>query len=173
MHHHKESRVLPYTPTQVFDMVADIEKYPDFLPWCTSAKIVERKPGEEIADLQIGYGPLRETYTSKVMLERPRRIEVVGIKGPFKFLDNVWEFSAEKSSGARSPRDVGCKVDFTIDFAFKSFFLQTMMGAVFHRAVHHMVASFEARAAALYRDAPKTKHGAEGSSLRGAARRAP
>ncbi len=165
MHHHKESRVLPYTPTQIFDMVADIEKYPDFLPWCTNALIVERKDGEAIADLRIGYGPLHETYTSKVLLERPRKIEVVGIKGPFKFLDNVWEFSRDKG---------GCKVDFTIDFAFKSFLLQTMMGAVFHRAVHHMVASFEARAAELYRAAPKAKRsGTEGSSLRGAARRAP
>ncbi len=165
MHHHKESRVLRYTPTQVFDMVADIKKYPDFLPWCTSAKIIERKEREAIADLQIGYGPLRETYTSKVLLDRPYRIEVVGIKGPFKFLDNVWEFSRDKS---------GCKVDFAIDFAFKSFLLQTMMGAVFHRAVRHMVASFEARAAALYRESSRTKRGAaEGSPLRGPARRAP
>lgn len=146
-------------------MVADIEKYPDFLPWCTSATIVERTEGEAIADLQIGYGPLRETYTSRVNLDRSRRIEVVGIKGPFKFLDNVWEFSREKG---------GCKVDFTIDFAFKSFLLQTMMGAVFHRAVHHMVASFEARAAALYGAAAKpkgTRATGAGSSLRGAARR--
>ncbi|MBM3506274.1 MAG: type II toxin-antitoxin system RatA family toxin [Alphaproteobacteria bacterium] len=150
MHHHKETRVLPYTVAQMFDMVADIEKYPEFLPWCTGVRIVERKDGELIAGLGIGYGPLTETYTSRVILERPRRIEVVGIKGPFRYLDNLWEFSRAKS------RDVeGVKIDFSIDFAFKSFLLQTMMGAVFHRAVHHMVRSFEARARDLFGEQPR------------------
>ena len=119
MHHHKETRLLPYTPTQMFDLVADIDKYCDFLPWCTSAKVVERKDGELTADLVIGYGPLHETYTSRVILERPKRIEVVGVKGPFRYLDNVWEFAKAKD---------GCNVTFSIDFAFKSFLLQTKIG---------------------------------------------
>ena len=146
MHHHKETRLLPYTPTQMFDLVADIDKYCDFLPWCTSAKVVERKDGELTADLVIGYGPLHETYTSRVILERPKRIEVVGVKGPFRYLDNVWEFAKAKD---------GCNVTFSIDFAFKSFLLQTMMGAVFHRAVAHMVTAFEDRARTQYASAPK------------------
>jgi coenzyme Q-binding protein COQ10 len=135
----------------MFGLVADIEKYPEFLPWCTGAHIVERKESELVADLVIGYGPLHETYTSRVVLERQRKIEVVGIRGPFRFLENSWAFSG-------GPK--GCKVEFAIDFAFKSFVLKAMMGAVFHRAVHHMVESFEGRARDLFgaaREQPPTK----------------
>ncbi len=155
MHHHKETRVLPYTPQQMFDLVADIEKYPEFLPWCTSAKIVERAEGEVSADVMIGYGPLHETYTSRVTLDRAKRIEVVGIKGPFRYLNNTWEFSRAKG---------GCSVVFCIDFAFKSFLLQTMMGAVFHRAVAHMVTAFEDRACRHFAAVPKRRRRTETAS---------
>ncbi len=145
MHRHAETRVLPYTPDQMFGLVSDIEKYCDFLPWVTGARITERKEGELTADLVIGYGPLHERFTSKVMLERPRRIDVVGVVGPFKHLENHWTFEPAKKDGKAA-----CAVSFSIDFAFKSFLLQAMMGALFSRSVDHMVEAFERRAAEVY-----------------------
>ena len=145
MHRHAETRVLPYTPEQMFDLVADIEKYCEFLPWVTGAQITERNDDALVADLVIGYGPLHERFTSRVSLDRPHRIEVVGIKGPFKHLENHWTFEPAKADGKRA-----CSVTFSIDFAFKSFLLQAMMGGLFGRSVDHMVGSFEKRAAETY-----------------------
>ena len=79
MHRHAETRVLSYTQEQMFDLVADIEKYCEFLPWVTDARILERNEDHLLADLVIGYGPLHERFTSKVVLERARRIEAVGV----------------------------------------------------------------------------------------------
>ena len=145
MHRHAETRVLPYTPEQMFDLVADIERYRDFLPWVTGAHITERRDDHLLADLVIGFGPLHERFTSKVVLDRPKRIEVVGVKGPFHHLRNQWTFEPATKDGKAA-----CAVGFSIDFAFKSFLLQTMMGALFSRSVDHMVEAFEARAAEVY-----------------------
>jgi coenzyme Q-binding protein COQ10 len=145
MHRHAETRVLPYTPEQMFDLVADIERYNEFLPWVTGAHITERKDGQLLADLVIGFGPMHERFTSKVVLDRPKRIEVVGVKGPFHHLNNQWTFEPAMKDGTAA-----CAVGFSIDFAFKSFVLQAMMGALFGRSVDHMVEAFEGRAADLH-----------------------
>ncbi len=145
MHRHAETCVLAYTPEQMFDLVSDIEKYRDFLPWVTGARVIERKEGALTADLMIGYGPLQEQFTSQVMLERPKRIDVVGVKGPFRHLENHWTFEPATKDGKAA-----CAVGFAIEFAFKSFLLQAMMGALFSRSVDHMVEAFERRAAEVY-----------------------
>ena len=142
---HAQTRVLPFTPEQMFDLVAAIERYPEFLPWCTGARILGRDGNVVTADLVIGYGPLHERYTSRVTLDRPRRIDVGYLHGPFRRLENRWEFL---------PHASGCTVNFRIDFAFRSRLLDAMMGAVFRRSFHRMVQSFEGRAGRVYGAAP-------------------
>ena len=92
---HRETRFLPYSPEQVFDLVADIERYPEFLPWCRGARVRSRKGNVIVADLMIGFRMIREHYTSKVVLDRPTRIDVeYGHEGPFRKLENHWTFRA-------------------------------------------------------------------------------
>ena len=143
---HAEKRFLPYTPEQLFDLVVDVERYPDFLPWCVGARIRSRKGDTIHADLVIGYKMFRERFTSKVVLDRPRRVDVAYSDGPFKYLANPWLFE---------PRDGGCEIDFYVDFEFRSRLMRRMIGVLFNEAVRRMVASFEARAKVLYGKGPK------------------
>jgi len=138
---HAEQRVLPYTPEQMFALVADIERYPEFLPWCVGARIHERRPDLIVADLIIGFRMFRERFTSRVALAPPRRIDVAYAEGPFRYLNNHWLF--EKAPG-------GCRIDFFVDFEFKSRLLQRVIELLFHEAVRRMVAAFEHRAEQLY-----------------------
>jgi len=139
---HVETRVVPYSPGQMFDLVADIESYPEFLPWCSSACIQSCEGEVMLADLDIGYGFFAETFTSHVTLSRPDRIDVAHARGPFRHLANRWRFE---------PREAGkCEIAFEIDFEFRSKMLEHMIGAVFHRAFQKMVGSFESRAAEIY-----------------------
>ena len=143
---HTEQRLLPYTPEQLFALVADIERYPEFLPWCVGARIREKKPDLVVADLIIGFRMFRERFTSRVALDRPRRIDVTYEEGPFKYLNNRWAFE---------PAPGGCRVDFFVDFEFKSRLLQHLIELLFHEAVRRMVGAFEHRAEQLYgRPAP-------------------
>ncbi len=89
---HAEQRVLPYTPEQLFALVADIERYPEFLPWCIGARIKERQPNLVVADLIIGFKVFRERFTSRVVLDPPRKIDVTYAEGPFRYLNNHWTF---------------------------------------------------------------------------------
>src|SRR4029078_11884535 len=95
---HTESQSLPYSTSQLFDLVADIERYPEFLPWCRAARILERKPGEMLAELILSFSHMTESYTSRVALSRPESpsaagaIDVTLVKGPFKHLTNQWKF---------------------------------------------------------------------------------
>ena len=139
---HAEQRVLPYTPEQLFDLVADVERYPEFLPWCVGARIRERREDLVVADLLIGFKMVRERFTSRVTLDRPRRIDVAYSEGPFRYLNNHWVF--EPAEGG------GCRIDFFVDFEFRSRVLQTLIGALFNEAVRRMVAAFESRARQLY-----------------------
>ncbi|MGK7866866.1 type II toxin-antitoxin system RatA family toxin [Falsiroseomonas sp. E2-1-a20] len=141
---HAEKRVLPYSDEQLFDMVADVRRYPEFLPWCVGARIVSRTEGELIADLTIGFKMFRETFRSQVTLERPHHVHVRYLTGPFRYLNNHWRFR---------PVANGTEVDFFVDFEFKSRLLQAVIGTVFNEAVRLMVRSFERRAANLYRRA--------------------
>ena len=142
---HAEKRVLPYTDEQLFDMVADVRRYPEFLPWCVGARIVSRTENELVADLTIGFKMFRETFRSNVTLERPHHVHVRYLTGPFRYLNNHWRFR---------PVANGTEVDFFVDFEFKSRLLQAVIGTVFNEAVRLMVRSFERRAAILYRRAP-------------------
>ncbi len=139
---HAETKVLPYTPEQMFDMVADVAAYPDFLPWCIATRVRTADALHLTADMVIGFKMFREQFTSRVTLERPGLIKVEYERGPFKYLKNHWKFSNEKGGG--------CLVDFTVEFEFRSQLLEMAIGKVFTEAVHRMVAAFEKRAETLY-----------------------
>jgi coenzyme Q-binding protein COQ10 len=138
---HAERKVVPYRPDQLFDLVADVGKYPEFLPWCVGARVRVRTETEIAADLTIGFGPLRETFTSRVRLDRPHRIQVRYERGPFRYLNNQWVFE---------PAPRGTAVDFYVDFEFRSRLLRAAMNVVFNEAVRRMVNAFERRARAVY-----------------------
>lgn len=141
---HAEKRVLPYEPQQMFDLVADVGSYPEFLPWCVAARVRKRESEDRriVADLVIGFRMIRERFTSRVDLfpEDPR-IHVEYVEGPFRYLNNTWRFE---------PHPDGCLVDFYVDFEFRSRFLQKMIQPLFNEAVRRMVAAFETRARDLY-----------------------
>jgi coenzyme Q-binding protein COQ10 len=138
---HAEQRVLPYTPEQLFALVADIERYPEFLPWCIGARIKERQPNLVVADLIIGFKVFRERFTSRVVLDLPGKIDVTYAEGPFRYLDNHWTFE-------RAPE--GCRIGFFVDFEFKSRLMQKVIEVLFSEAVRRMVGAFEKRACDLY-----------------------
>ena len=140
---HAEKRVLPHSADQLFDLVADIERYPEFLPWCIGSRIRSRRENLVIADLVIGFKGIRERFTSEVTLNPPAmRIDVKYREGPFKYLNNHWIFNAQP--------DGSCEIDFFVDFEFRSRLLQKVMGMLFNEAVRRMVAAFETRAEQLY-----------------------
>ena len=143
---HAEKRLLHHTPEQMFDLVADIGKYPDFLPWCVAIRIRERGLEDgadmQVADMVIGFKMFREKFSTKVLCQRPGRIDVTYFDGPFKYLNNHWIFE--------SSIDGGCMIDFYVDFEFKSRIFQAAIGAVFNEAVKRMIHSFEKRADELY-----------------------
>jgi coenzyme Q-binding protein COQ10 len=138
---HAERQVLPYKPEQLFDLVADVESYPLFLPWCVGSRVRSRIDNQLICDLTIGFGPFRETFTSRVTLDHPNRVKVTYEKGPFKYLNNQWDFR---------PHDNGTQVAFFVDFEFRSRILQAAIGVVFNEAVRRMVNAFRKRARDVY-----------------------
>jgi coenzyme Q-binding protein COQ10 len=140
---HAEKRVLHHSPEQLFDLVADVERYPEFLPWCIGARIRSRRENVVVADLIIGFKGIQEHFTSEVTPDRAAmRIDVAYRDGPFKYLNNHWIFSAQP--------DGGCEIDFFVDFEFRSRLLQKIIGMLFNEAVWRMVSAFEARADQLY-----------------------
>ena len=141
-----EKKLVPYAPAQLFALVADVAKYPSFLPWCVGARIRSHIGNDLVADLTIGFGPFRESFTSRVKLSPPDNtgtceINVEYENGPFKYLHNRWHFA---------PHPEGCMVDFFVDFEFRNFILQKAIGTVFTEAVHRMVAAFLRRARTIY-----------------------
>lgn len=139
---HQETRLLPYTPAQVYDLVADVERYPEFLPWCVACRIRKREsPTSFIADLAVGFKMVREQFTSRITLEPKTGITVEYLNGPFEHLRNTWGFK---------PAPGGTAVEFFLTFEFRSKLLQAIIGALFEEAVHKMVGAFETRAAKLY-----------------------
>ncbi len=144
MPQHSETRILPYTPQQVFDLVVDVEHYNEFLPWCQASRVYNQQEAEFTADVVIGYKVIREKYTCKVHHHSPDRINVEYLSGPFKYLKNDWAFSAVKA---------GCKVDFFIDYEFRNIILKTVAGAVFQEVVHRMISAFENAAMQRYGNA--------------------
>lgn len=139
---HSETRILPYTAAQLFNLVMDIEKYPEFLPWCLGARINDRKKNDLTADVLIGYQLYKERFSSRVYFVRPKSIEVEYLKGPMKHLTNSWKF--------RDLPKGRCEVDFHVDFSLDNKLLEALVDQFFHRALVKMVNAFEARAADLY-----------------------
>lgn len=139
---HAEKRSLPYTPEQMYNLVLDVERYPEFLPWCQQCKIISQKNNVMLANLVVGYKVFREWFTSRVTFEKPNSIRVEYINGPLRYLSNTWGFS-ETPEG-------GCLVDFYVDFEFKNPIFQKLMGVFFNEIVRRMVGAFEERATELY-----------------------
>jgi coenzyme Q-binding protein COQ10 len=142
MPQHKETRHLPYTPQQLFNLVADVERYPEFLPWCKGARVLERTPDVITADLIIGYKMFQEKFTSQVTLNPPGAITVRYLDGPLAHLKNEWRFTPAA--------DGGCDLFFDVDFDFQSSMLGMMMEMFFDKAIVKMVEAFETRAKELY-----------------------
>jgi coenzyme Q-binding protein COQ10 len=142
MPRHSETRHLPYTPDQLFELVADVEKYDEFLPWVSAVRVTSNSETEMVADLIVGFNAFKERFTSKVTKERPGHIRVEYVDGPLKYLKNEWRF--EPAPGG------GTDVHFSVDFAFRSRLFESLAGAMFDRALRRMTGAFEQRAAALY-----------------------
>jgi coenzyme Q-binding protein COQ10 len=135
-------RALPYTAEQMFAMVADVASYPKFLPWIAAIRVRSDSETEMLADMIIGFKSLKETFTSRVVKERPGHIHVDYIDGPLKHLGNDWRFEDDGKGG--------CLVHFAVDFAFKNRLFEMIAGQMFDRALRKMTGAFEARAAELY-----------------------
>jgi coenzyme Q-binding protein COQ10 len=144
---HSLTRILPYTPAQLFLLVGDVDRYPEFVPWVTRLRSWNRRPsGEGVtlldAEADVGFAIVRERFATRVRLDEPAlTIDVDLISGPFRRLKNRWRFAAHPE---------GCELTFEIDFEFKSRLLQALLAANFHRAVERLVGCFEDRAKALY-----------------------
>ncbi|WP_439534609.1 type II toxin-antitoxin system RatA family toxin [Polymorphobacter sp.] len=138
---HSETRFLPFSASQMFDLVADIDRYPEFLPWVQALRVKARDGEVVTADMIVGFKMVRERFTSRVTLVRPDRITVNYISGPLKYLQNDWTF-----------RDVagGCEIDFLVDFEFQNKMFERLAGMFFGEALRRMVGAFETRAKVLY-----------------------
>ncbi|THD83058.1 type II toxin-antitoxin system RatA family toxin [Aliigemmobacter aestuarii] len=147
MPRHHETKRLPYTARQMYDLVADVPSYPQFLPWTAAARVRSRRPidGGELleADLVISFKVFRERFGSRVELfPEQMRINTEYLDGPFKYMKSTWAF--------RDRPDGGCDVEFFVDFEFRNAILQGIIGVVFNEAMLRVVRAFEARAAELY-----------------------
>jgi coenzyme Q-binding protein COQ10 len=144
MPRHTETRNLPYSPEQLFDLVADVKRYQEFLPWVAATRIRSDTETDMVADLVVGFRALKETFTSKVHKRRPHEILIDYVEGPLKYLHNSWKFEADGKGGT--------DVHFCVDFAFKSRIFESLAGQMFDRALRRMIGAFEERAASLYGD---------------------
>ena len=138
----RETRRLPYSCEEMFDLVADVDRYGEFLPWVVATRVRSDSETEMVADMLVGFKALREKFTSRVIKDRPNRLEVIYIDGPMRDLDNVWHF--------RVLPEGGCEIDFCVDFTFKNKMFEMLAGQYFDRAFRKMVAAFETRADELY-----------------------
>ena len=145
---HAETRVIPHRPEELYALVADVRRYPEFLPWCMAARIQEETDSALTADLIIGFQMFRERFTSYVEFDQKNYgINVKYADGPFRYLTNNWRFLAHPD---------GCEIDFYVDFEFNSRLLQSVIETLFTEAVKRMVKAFEDRADVLYgRPAPR------------------
>ena len=140
---HVEQKKLPFTPEQMFDLVAAVDRYHEFAPWCVASRIRGWEGADVFhADLVVGYKMFRETFSSKVMLDRPNQISIEYVSGPLKSLSNQWRFIAEP--------DGSCMIDFVVEFSFKNKLFQGLVDVFFNEVVKRMVDAFEARAHELY-----------------------
>lgn len=146
----REKRALPYSCEQMFDLVADVARYKEFLPWVVATRVRSNSDTEMTADMVVGFKSLRESFTSHVQKDRPNSLTVHYVDGPLRDLDNSWGFTPTE--------DGGCEVDFCVDFTFKSRVFEALAGQYFDRAFRKMVAAFEARADDLYGSSSSSAH---------------
>jgi coenzyme Q-binding protein COQ10 len=137
-----EVRRLPYSAEQMFDLVADVDRYPEFLPWVMATRVRSDSESEMTADMLVGFSAIREKFTSRVEKRRPEEIRVHYVDGPLRDLDNRWLFKALDDSA--------CEIAFSVEFTFRNALFEKLAGQYFDRAFRKMVAAFETRAAALY-----------------------
>ncbi|MFN7709667.1 MAG: type II toxin-antitoxin system RatA family toxin [Holosporales bacterium] len=137
-----EQRLLSFRDDDLFQLVADVERYPEFLPWCVDARVFDQHPSQFLATLTIGYGPLRESYTSRVDLSPHKRIQATAIEGPFTYLTNTWDFQAVDAATTK----VSCCLDFELD----SWLLRRALTPVLTTASRELLAAFERRAQHLF-----------------------
>ena len=138
----QETRILPYSPEQMFDLVADVARYGEFLPWVVATRVRSDSETEMVADMLVGFKMLREKFTSKVEKQRPHSLTVHYLDGPLRDLDNRWHF--------RPTPDGGCELDFSVTFTFRNALFESLAGQYFDKAFRKMVAAFETRAEQLY-----------------------
>ena len=143
----RTTRAVKHTPAQMFALVADVERYPEFLPLCEGLRIMRRVQSGEgieslVATMSVGYKAIKESFTTRVTLDHPRlKISVEYVDGPFKYLENRWTFRETPT---------GCDVEFYINYEFKSFALGLLMGSVFDKAFRKFTEAFEERADEIY-----------------------
>lgn len=137
-----QQRHLQWSAEEMYDLVADVKRYPEFLPWVVATRIKSDSETEMVADMMVGFSALREKFTSRVHKDRPHRIAVEYLDGPLKRLSNTWHFNMAE--------DGGCVIDFNVDFTFRSALFEKLAGQYLDRAFRKMVAAFETRAEKLY-----------------------
>jgi coenzyme Q-binding protein COQ10 len=159
MPRHSETRILPHSAQQMYALVADVARYAEFLPWVIAMRVRSDTPTETVADMIVGFKGLRETFSSRVMKVPGERVTVDYLDGPMRHLHNEWRFTSTETGG--------CRVDFMVDFAFRSTLFERMAGQMFDRALRKMIAAFEARADALYGTSTATSSAAASPSAAG------
>lgn len=137
-----EVRRLPWSAEQMFDLVADVGRYGEFLPWVIATRIRSDSGTEMIADMLVGFSAIREKFTSRVEKHRPDQIRVHYVDGPLRDLDNCWRFRAVDAHS--------CEIDFSVEFSFRNALFEKLAGQYFDKAFRKMVSAFETRAAQLY-----------------------
>lgn len=142
MPHHHERRCLPHSATQMYDLVADVRRYPEFLPWVSSIRIRKDEESEMLADMIVGFKSLRETFSSRVVKIPKTSITVDYLDGPMKHLHNIWTFEDAEGGGSF--------VDFTVDFSFRNRVFEALAGQFFDSALRKMTTAFIERANDLY-----------------------
>jgi coenzyme Q-binding protein COQ10 len=157
MPHFDTSRRVRHTAAQMFDLVADVERYPQFLPLCTALHVLQRtsENGNEVfvAEMQVGYKAIVETFKSRVTCDRPgMRILVQYVDGPFRYLRNTWSFH----DGSMDGRGTISRVDFHIEYEFRNRMLALLMGSMFDQAFRRFASAFERRADEIYGVPPRS-----------------
>jgi coenzyme Q-binding protein COQ10 len=141
MPHHHERRELPFSAAQMYDLVTDVRRYAEFLPWVAAVRVRSDREDEMLADLVVGFKALRETFSSRVLKTPKSKVVVDYLDGPMRHLHNQWLFEETAD---------GCIVDFTVDFAFHNRMFEALAGQYFNTALRKMTDAFIERAQALY-----------------------
>ncbi len=138
------SALVPYSDQQMFDLVAGVDRYPEFLPWCGGAQVLEQSPGRQVASVTIAFKGIRQSFTTENTLESPSRIVLALRDGPFSRLDGEWRFKALRPDA--------CRIDFVLDYEMRSGLLAKLLGPIFGQIAQTMVDAFVRRAGALAGD---------------------